>query len=196
MRNYEVTFIVDPVLSGDEIKSTAQTYIDMLKNEACTIVHTDEMGLRQLAYPIHKRSSGIYFCIEFQSADGVVIDKLELALRRDERIMRFLSTSLDKFGVKYNADKREGKIGTSKKKIKPITTLDPIAPPAVSSESYTPRVKEVEVKEVEPVVVEAVEAEVKAEAKAEVNEIESVSVVESAVAETPVQAETEEKTEE
>jgi small subunit ribosomal protein S6 len=146
MRNYEVTFIVDPVLSGDEIKTTAQTYLDMLANEGCTIVYTDEMGLRQLAYPINKRSSGVYFCIEFQSVDGTVIDKLELALRRDERIMRFLTAALDKFGVKYNADKREGKIGASKKRIKPITTLEPIAPPAPvtphESSTFVPKVKE------------------------------------------------------
>ena len=111
MRNYEVTFIVDPVLSGDEIKATAQTYIDQLEKEGCTIVHVDEMGLRTLAYPINKRNSGVYYCIEYSAADGTMIDKIELALRRDERIMRFLTVALDKFGVKYNDDKRNGKIG-------------------------------------------------------------------------------------
>lgn len=115
MLNYEVTFIVDPVLSGDEIKSTAQTYADMLTQNACTITHTDEMGLRQLAYPINKKYSGVYYCIEFQSEKGDVISKVELALRRDERIMRFLTVRLDKYGVKYNQDKRDGKIGKAKK---------------------------------------------------------------------------------
>lgn len=111
MRQYEVTFIVDPVLSDDGIKSTAQTYAEMLQNEGCTIVHTDEMGLRPLAYPIKNRNSGIYFCVEFQSPDGAFIPKVELALSRDERIMRFLTVALDKFGVKYNDDKRKGLIG-------------------------------------------------------------------------------------
>ncbi len=111
MRNYEVTFIVDPVLSGDEIKATAQTYIDQLEKEGCTIVHVDEMGLRTLAYPIKKRNSGVYYCVEFTAADGSMIDKVELALRRDERIMRFLTVALDKYGVKYNDDKRNGLIG-------------------------------------------------------------------------------------
>ena len=100
MRTYEVTFIVDPVLSGDEIKATAQTYIDQLEKEGCTIVHVDEMGLKTLAYPIKKRNSGVYYCVEFSAADGSMIDKIELALRRDERIMRFLTTALDKYGVK------------------------------------------------------------------------------------------------
>ncbi len=111
MRNYEVTFIVDPVLSGEEIKATAQTYVDHLKNEGCTIVHVDEMGLRQLAYPINKRTTGVYFCIEFEAPDGELIADTELALRRDERVIRFLTYKLDKFGVKYNQDKRDGKIG-------------------------------------------------------------------------------------
>jgi small subunit ribosomal protein S6 len=115
MRNYEVTFIVDPVLSGEEIKTTAQTYSDMLKKANASIVHIDEMGLRTLAYPINKRNSGVYYCIEFQMDTVDVIDDLELALRRDERIMRFLTFKLDKFGIKYNEDKRNGLIGKAKR---------------------------------------------------------------------------------
>ena len=116
MRNYEVTFIVDPVLSGDEIKSTAQTYVKMIQAEGAKIVHDGEMGLRQLAYPINRRTTGIYYCTEFEVENGDMIAKVELAMRRDERIMRFLTVALDKYGVKYNADKRAGKIGSSKKK--------------------------------------------------------------------------------
>ena len=118
MNHYEVTFIVDPVLSGDEIKATENVYLEMLKNEGCSIVHIEEMGLKQLAYSINKKHSGIYFCVEFTSETGSIITKLELALRRDERIMRFLTIALDKYGVKYNADKRAGVISKYKKKVK------------------------------------------------------------------------------
>ena len=116
MNQYEVTFIVDPVLSGDEINATAQTYVDHLQSEGCKIVHVDEMGLRQLAYPINKRTTGVYYCIEFSSEHGQIIGKLELAFRRDERIMRFLTVRLDKYGVKYNDDKRKGLIGKKRDK--------------------------------------------------------------------------------
>jgi len=118
MKQFEVTFIVDPVLSGDELKSTVDTYTEMLKAEGGKIVAIDELGLKQLAYDIKKRSSGIYYTIEFQSESGAVIGKLELALRRDERIMRFLTVRLDKFGIKYNEDKRNGKIGKAKERVK------------------------------------------------------------------------------
>lgn len=118
MKQFEVTFIVDPVLSGDDLKSTVSTYTDMLKSEGCKLIATDELGLKQLAYDIKKRSTGIYYTLEFQTESGEIIDKLELALRRDERIMRFLTVRLDKFGIKYNEDKRNGKIGKVKEKVK------------------------------------------------------------------------------
>ena len=114
MVNYEVTFIVDPVLSGDEINATAQTYVDLLKNEKCNIVHVNELGLRPLAYAINKRQSGVYYCVEFEVEQGDFLTNMELSLRRDERIMRFLTVRLDKFGVKYNTDKRSGLIGKKK----------------------------------------------------------------------------------
>lgn len=142
MRNYEVNFIVDPVLSGDEIKSTAGVYKSLLEDGGCNIVHVDEMGLKQLRYPINKRSSGVYYCIEFSCENGNIIPNMELALRRDERIMRFLTVKLDKYGVKFNEDKRKGLIGSSKKSKESSTeakaevkkTLDPVAPAAKAKE--------------------------------------------------------------
>jgi len=110
MRHYELTFIVDPVLSHEEIQTVRQTYEDQVKKLGCNIIHVDDMGLKQLAYPLNKRNSGIYYTIEFEAETGEAIAPLELSLRRDERIMRFLSIALDKFGVKYNEDKRNGLI--------------------------------------------------------------------------------------
>jgi len=117
MRNYEVTFIVDPTLPGDEIKSAAKKYIDLIKGGA-KITNIDELGIRQLAYPIKRKNTGIYYCVEFEAENGVMIAPLELAMRRDEQLLRFLTVSLDKHGVKYNADKRAGKIGKIIKKKK------------------------------------------------------------------------------
>jgi small subunit ribosomal protein S6 len=114
MRNYEVTFVVDPTLSGDEVKKTAQKYADQLANEGFTIGHTEEIGLRQLAYQINKRHSGFYYCVEFSGEQGTSFDKVELAMRRDDNILRFLTVALDKYGVQYNQDKRDGKVGKRK----------------------------------------------------------------------------------
>ncbi|GAB4252042.1 MAG: hypothetical protein Kow0027_16410 [Saprospiraceae bacterium] len=135
MRNFEVTFIVDPVLSGDEVKATAQKYVDQLQENNCEIVHVDEMGLRRLAYEINKRHSGYYYCVEFRAETGEVIDPMELNMRRDERILRFLTVRLDKYGVQYNADKRAGKIGKVKRKKK----AEPAETPSRSKSKKQPK---------------------------------------------------------
>jgi len=146
MRHYELTFIVDPVLSHEEIQSVRQTYEDQVKKQGCKIVNVDDQGLKQLAYPLNKRNSGIYYTIEFEAENGTVIAPIELALRRDERIMRYLSIALDKFGVKYNEDKRNGLIKKTtrlrKKAAKPADVapvptpkvVDVVAPEVVQEE--------------------------------------------------------------
>ena len=155
MRHYELTFIVDPVLSNEETQAIRQSYEDQVKKQGCKIVHVDDMGLRQLAYPLNKRNSGIYFSIEFTSENGEGIAPIELALRRDERIMRYLTIALDKFGAKYNEDKRNGLIRKSQKlKRKAPKDGMPLSVPTPTSPSVAvnaPKVVEVDL-EVEDVV--------------------------------------------
>ncbi len=115
MRNYEVTFIVDPTLPGDEVAATAQKYVNMIFEAKYAISSIDELGLKQLAYQINKKHAGYYYTVEFAGEDGKVVDSLELALRRDEKILRFLTIALDRHAVKYNSDKREGKVGKRKR---------------------------------------------------------------------------------
>lgn len=119
MRHYEVTFVVDPVLSGDEVKSTAEHIEHEIKGFGAQIVSVDNIGLRQLAYSINKRASGVYFCIEFATEGANWLTKFELNLKRNERLLRFLTVKLDKYGIKYNDDKRNGRIGSRKKKEAP-----------------------------------------------------------------------------
>ena len=129
MRHYELTFIVDPVLSNEEIQTVRQSYEDLIKKLGCKITHVDDLGLKQLAYPLNKRNSGIYYSIEFETENGEAIAPLELALRRDERIMRFLSIALDKFGVKYNEDKRNGLIRKTQRMRRKLSKPDSVPIP-------------------------------------------------------------------
>lgn len=132
MRHYEVTFIVDPVLSGDEVKATAEHILEEIKQFGGNIVAVDEMGLRQLAYPINKRSSGVYYCYEFSCTDASWLAKFELNLKRNEKLLRFLIVKLDKYGVKYNNDKRNGRIGKKRtEQSHPASEGETLAPAVV-----------------------------------------------------------------
>lgn len=137
MRHYEITFIVDPVLPGDEIKSAADMYIKQLQVEGCEIVHVLEWGTRLMAYPINKRANGAYFTVEVSSPSGDFIKKIEIAFNRDERILRFLTVSLDKYAVQYNKDRRAGLIG-KKKKVEGEGETEEQAPAAVAPVAPAP----------------------------------------------------------
>ena len=109
MRQYETTFIINPTLSGDEIKQTAQMYVDFLKENGSEIIHLEDMGVKQLAYQISKRSSGAYYYVEYKAPSGEVIEKMELAFRRDDNVLRYLTIKVDKHRAQYNVDKRAGR---------------------------------------------------------------------------------------
>ena len=108
VNQYETVFIVTPVLSEDQMKETVKKYVDFLTNRGAEIVYTNNWGMRKLAYPIKKKSSGFYYLIEFK-AEGSLIADLEIAYKRDERLLRFLTVSLDKHAIAYNEKTRAAK---------------------------------------------------------------------------------------
>ena len=105
MNQYETVFIVTPVLSEDQMKEAVKKYEDHLAKVGAEIVHEEHWGMRKLAYPIQKKSTGFYQLIEYK-AEGDVIANLETELKRDERILRFLTVKLDKHAIAYNEKKR------------------------------------------------------------------------------------------
>lgn len=113
LNNYETVFIITPVLSEEQTKDAVAKFEALLKNNKAEIVHAYDMGLRKLAYPIQKKSTGFYQVIEFK-AEPTVIAALELEYKRDERILRYLTVTCDKHAVAYNEKRRKGLVGRKK----------------------------------------------------------------------------------
>lgn len=107
LKNYETVFILTPVLSEDQMKDAVVKFENVLKEAGAKIVNTEKWGLKKLAYPIQHKKTGFYTYIEFNATPNT-IDKLELEYRRDEKIMRFLTTALDKYALAYNNKRRSG----------------------------------------------------------------------------------------
>ncbi len=103
--HYETVFIVTPVLSDAQMKEAVQKFKKLLKDNKANIVHEENWGLRKLAYPIQKKTTGFYHLIQFE-ADPAIVQTLEVAYRRDERIIRFLTFKMDKYAVEYSEKKR------------------------------------------------------------------------------------------
>ena len=108
LNQYETVFIATPVLSDVQMKETVKKYRDFIAENGGEVVHEEDWGLRKLAYPIQKKSTGFYYLLEFK-ADGALIEKIETQYRRDERIIRFLTFKMDKYSVEYAERKRSNK---------------------------------------------------------------------------------------
>ena len=108
IKQYETVFIATPVLSDSQMKEAVKKYTDYIVNHGGEIVYEEDWGLKQLAYPIQKKTTGFYHLIEFK-ADTQVIAKLETQYRRDERILRFLTFAMDKHAVAYAEKRRANK---------------------------------------------------------------------------------------
>jgi small subunit ribosomal protein S6 len=105
MTDYELMVIFTPVLSEDEFKSAQKQVIDFLTENGAELVHSNPWGLRSLAYPIAKKTTGLYWVLEYQAPTDLN-DKLKVQLNRNETVMRYLVTRLDKYAVIYNGKKR------------------------------------------------------------------------------------------
>ena len=105
MNNYETVFILTPVLSEAQVEEAVNKYVDLLKEKNCEIVTRENWGLKKLAYPIQLKKNGFYTLIEFKGEGNVVAD-LELAFKRDERVIRYLTTKLYKHAVEYAVTRR------------------------------------------------------------------------------------------
>jgi ribosomal protein S6 len=108
LNQYETVFIATPVLSDGQLKELVTKFRGVITENGGEIVHEEDWGLRKLAYPIQKKSTGFYQMIEFK-APGQLIDTLEVQYRRDERIIRFLTFRMDKYSVEYSEKKRANK---------------------------------------------------------------------------------------
>ena len=113
MTTYETVFIMNPVLSEDQVKETVKKFVDQIKANKGKLINEESWGLKKLKYTIQKKKTGFYYLIEFQT-DGQMISNLEVELKRDERVIRWQTVKLEKFALAY-ADRRKNKLSTNAK---------------------------------------------------------------------------------
>ena len=107
MNNYELMVIFTPVLSDDEFKAGQKKFAALVTENGGSIVAENPWGLKSLAYPIQKKTTGLYWVMEY-IAPSDFNEKLKIQLLRDESVLRHLVTRLDKYAVEYNQKKRSG----------------------------------------------------------------------------------------
>lgn len=118
MNSYELMVIFTPVLSNEEFKASTKNLKKFITDNEGEVVGEDTWGLRSFAYPIDKKTTGLYYIVEYK-APAALNAKFTIQMNRDESILRHMITSLDKHAVAYNARKRSGE-----KIVKPIPNTE------------------------------------------------------------------------
>jgi small subunit ribosomal protein S6 len=106
MNHYETVFILNPVLSEDQVKEAVEKYETFITSRGGEIVAKEDWGLKKFAYPIQNKKSGFYHLLDFK-LNGEEIGPFEVEFRRDERIMRYLTVKLDKHAEAWAEKRRE-----------------------------------------------------------------------------------------
>ena len=107
MNQYETVFILTPVLSDVQMKEAVEKFKGILTDNGAEIINEELWGLKKLAYPIEKKSTGFYVLVEFK-AEPTIIKTLEVNYRRDERVIRYITIKNEKYAAQY-AEKRRNK---------------------------------------------------------------------------------------
>src|SRR3978361_889267 len=107
MQNYELMVIFTPVLSEEDYRSAQKKFASLVTDNGGEVLHDNPWGLKSLAYPIQKKTTGLYWVMEY-TAPSDFNEKLKIQILRDETGLRFISTKLDKYAVEYNARKKSG----------------------------------------------------------------------------------------
>jgi small subunit ribosomal protein S6 len=108
MNQYETVFILTPVLSDVQTKEAVEKIKGILTAAGAEVFSEENWGLRKLAYAIDKKSTGFYGMLEFK-AEPEVIKNFELQLRRDERVLRYITVKNEKYAAQYAEKRRNNK---------------------------------------------------------------------------------------
>ena len=114
--HYETVFIVNPVLSEPQVKEIVEKFKKLLTDGKAEIINEESWGLKSLAYPVKGKKSGYYFLLEFKAATSL-IKPYEVEFTRDENVLRFLTTVMDKFASQYSEKRRKGAFKKSNKEV-------------------------------------------------------------------------------
>lgn len=93
-RTYEVIFIVNPEAADDEVMRLSEGVQKIITGQGGSIVKTEMMGKRQLAYEINHKKDGNYVLLEVEGS-GSEIAEVERRMRVNDQILRYMTIRVD-----------------------------------------------------------------------------------------------------
>ena len=119
-------------LTDIEYEEAINEYIQILKGLPAAKIKTDRLCKRNLAYKARGCTQGWYVVFKYESTEDLVNHKLDLILRKDDKVIKFLTMKLSEDEAKdYIPDEFEDVVVKSeqpdepaKKSKKPVDVFD------------------------------------------------------------------------
>jgi small subunit ribosomal protein S6 len=87
-------FIVDPKAADDDITRLSENLQQVIADQGGTVTKNENMGRRQLAYPIGRVNEGHYILFEVDGS-GHEIAELERRMRVNDQVIRYMTVRVD-----------------------------------------------------------------------------------------------------
>ncbi len=94
MKHYELLYILKPTLTEEEAQNKVALMQEVLEKNGGEIASLVQMGVRKLAYPIHKFERGNYVVTYFK-APATSISEIERLIRINEDIIKFMTVKFE-----------------------------------------------------------------------------------------------------
>ena len=119
MAYYETIFILDSLLTPEEIEKTIARVKELIENAGGKILNVDTWGKRRLAYEIQKKQYGYYVSIEFEEK-GTVPAILDNEYNYNDKILRYLTYRFDKKKMHMWEEQKKKDQKSKKSRTQPI----------------------------------------------------------------------------
>ena len=116
-RTYEVMYIINPETDAEKIEKLNEAVGKLIEKEGGEIVRMDDIGIRNLAYPIQKKNTGHYVLFEINGT-GQEILELERRMRVNDLVIRYMTVRVDEDRKKAEAIKTKRETRNEKRSTK------------------------------------------------------------------------------
>ena len=138
MKLYELTYLISPDISEEELKNLSQKVVGFITGEEGTVKKIIEPLRKKFGYLIKKKGNAFLITLNFQLSPEK-LKNLEKKLKSEAQIIRYMIL----------AKKEPGEILTPEKLIKPSTLREKEKAREIKETAKTIKPKKVELKEID-----------------------------------------------
>ena len=125
IQTFETILIFSEKLTEEEYINKSKEYKKWIESLPSAKIKSDRLGKKQLAYKARGCNYGWYTLFTYESTEDLINNKLDLMLRRDDDVIKFITTNMqeDYIPGDYINGEPEDQVNRKEKKIVDVFDL-------------------------------------------------------------------------